>query len=645
MEELMACRVCLATDNVKLYSFLKIELSQAFVILTGEQITAGDGLPQHVCSYCSTLLLKYVTFREKCCNAQEFLKYCLQEQGELSMNYIRSLNREIHELILPYKQNKTNPTISYVHEDANIKEEREDLEVFNDDFEDGNFDVKQTIDKPKRRKRKRKDKDKKTQFDIVTIKCEDIPHHLTDPFLESLHVDNINNIDKNIDHTDSNIDTVNNIDPTDNILHTVSNIDHTDNNDEIDSDTQDSNEFHLKDVEIVHLTKEEQLEEIEARKTSFNYLNSAYKCDKCYKGFITDATYRNHMQRHDPKNGAYECDICFSRWPESRFLRAHVINTHKRKYMCKLCHHVARSSHRAKEHCKWHNGFTFKCKICGASFAKSTSHLTHIRLQHPSNFCCELCGESFIGDFGLRMHKKRAHRNHEDSGPVLSSCKQCGVEFQSSKALLRHHECSTNGLCDPEIRSCRQCGEGFQSDEQLTEHLKVHQGLEKERVYCDDCKSSFTSEKSYTIHYQRVHLGVKLKQNKPSLKRPADSVVCEICGKKCITKATLRYHQRIHTGERPFHCTECPKKFSIFQRLQIHVRTHTGETPYKCKHCPKAFKHKAALNRHDRVHTGAKPYICSHCGKAFSQSNSMKLHVNTVHLKLPAPYRNRRNKN
>lgn len=50
---------------------------------------------------------------------------------------------------------------------------------------------------------------------------------------------------------------------------------------------------------MVILTKQEQIAEIEARKASVNYVNSLYQCDKCYKGFITEATYKNHMVRHD----------------------------------------------------------------------------------------------------------------------------------------------------------------------------------------------------------------------------------------------------------------------------------------------------------------------------------------------------------
>ncbi|XP_045508983.1 zinc finger protein 431-like [Colias croceus] len=409
---------------------------------------------------------------------------------------------------------------------------------------------------------------------------------------------------------------------------------------EIDNTQKEFEDFN---VEVIILTKEEQIQEIEARKNSFNYLNSYFKCDKCYKGFITHKTYKNHMMRHDPSRGNYVCDVCLSVWSEEKALRAHIITSHQRKYVCKLCDHVSRSTNRAKEHNKWHNGYTFDCKICGASFSKSTSQLTHIRLQHPTNNSCDICGESFLGEYGLRMHKKRAHLNVDETiEDYTKTCETCGVRFKSDDAMKRHLTYSGDGKCVPVLRPCPECGEAFESEEMLEKHAKEHplDGT----VTCFECNRSFANARSHATHVQRVHLGIKMKQpSKPGKRRP-ETVVCEICGKECITKATLICHQRIHSGEKPFQCSECPKKFSVYQRLQIHLRTHTGECPYKCERCPKAFKHKAALNRHSRVHTGIKPYGCAHCGKTFSQSNSMKLHVNTVHLRLPAPYRNKKNK-
>ncbi|KOB66618.1 Krueppel c2h2-type zinc finger protein, partial [Operophtera brumata] len=53
------------------------------------------------------------------------------------------------------------------------------------------------------------------------------------------------------------------------------------------------------DFELVLLTKEQQMEEVLSRKESSNYQNSVYKCEYCFKGFMTELTFKNHMVRHD----------------------------------------------------------------------------------------------------------------------------------------------------------------------------------------------------------------------------------------------------------------------------------------------------------------------------------------------------------
>ncbi|KAI5632278.1 zinc-finger double domain-containing protein [Phthorimaea operculella] len=219
-----------------------------------------------------------------------------------------------------------------------------------------------------------------------------------------------------------------------------------------------------------------------------------------------------------------------------------------------------------------------------------------------------------------------AHSNGQDSGQDTLAY-FAGLDSKTSvTALLNLYELVL------EI-----CGARFPSSSGLELHLREHQRSLRRtapvtntttaaKLACDQCDSHFVNRSKLQAHIKRKHLGLKYNKN----------IVCEVCGKKCVSNASLKYHQRTHTGEKPYQCKECPRRFADNNQLRIHTRIHTGERPYCCGLCGKRFSQKPALTRHYRVHTGAKPYICQFCSKSFSQSNSLKLHVQTVHLKMPS---------
>ncbi|XP_059047319.1 zinc finger protein 658B-like [Achroia grisella] len=665
MARISMCRVCL-TENVRMHVLTDTPLQGVYEKLTNTSLMS-DVKPITICYLCYSQLNKCWQFVEKSMKANELLTQILGSDVELTEKSLTTIDRQSYQFMyrlqvspVEYMSIDAENNLTMVKEELGISYERNEevikCETVIDSPEkcnsqDSEDDVPLHDISTKKRDRNRLRSSKILGETVCRSKKVDG---------SSLKIEEseLNGNKRKTEMGDCGDDEEQTSQATElDMLHTDSedeplyNISNNKAKRQVQTRSKKGTEQNRKfkrvnkmEAREIILTKDQQLQELMERSKSLNFLNSPYKCDLCYKGFVDLRAYENHKEKHDERRGGHECGVCRLRYGSSRQLRAHAAASHARRYACHRCDHRAHTANQAREHEKWHNGYTYECQLCSHKFRKPTSYLTHMRKRHPTEHVCVTCGASFVGRHGLLMHQSKTHgykKNISDKADEPATdrfCVECNIQFASVEAWkwhvlssVKHKLTGENsavcGICDTKVSAA-----------DTRAHLRRHLPAQppppapRARLSCEQCGGNFVNRSKLQAHIKRVHLGLKYNKN----------IVCEVCGKKCTSNASLRYHQRTHTGEKPYSCATCSKRFSDNNQLRIHTRTHTGERPYCCAACGKRFSQKPALNRHYRVHTGAKPYECQFCSKTFSQSNSLKLHVRTVHLKMPP--NNKRNK-
>ncbi|OCT73912.1 zinc finger E-box binding homeobox 1 S homeolog isoform X1 [Xenopus laevis] len=128
--------------------------------------------------------------------------------------------------------------------------------------------------------------------------------------------------------------------------------------------------------------------------------------------------------------------------------------------------------------------------------------------------------------------------------------------------------------------------------------------------YCERGYKRFTSLKE--------HIKYRHEKNE-------DNFSCSMCSYTFAYRTQLDRHMTSHKSGKD----------------QRHVTQSGGNRKFKCPECGKAFKYKHHLKEHLRIHSGEKPYECSNCKKRFSHSGSYSSHISSKKCISVAPVNGR----
>ena len=249
----------------------------------------------------------------------------------------------------------------------------------------------------------------------------------------------------------------------------------------------------------------------------------------------------------------------FLKITSSTIIRHKQIHTDEKPFPCNFCVKKFASRKAMKRHEIIHS------KI--EDMVKNEAQSNQARIQEENS------------DQSENSAKRENSAKKENPAQIASGKVPCGLcGKQLSKKSMKVHERLHTGK-NP--YKCKFCKKAFKQKSHANKHELTHAGenqiIPEARIQDEN---SATRENSTQSENSAKSENSAQSENSAKTENSAPiasgKISCGLCGKQ-IYKTSMKFHERVHTGEKPYECKFCKKAFKQKAHVKRHELTHTGE--------------------------------------------------------------------
>ncbi|XP_062254813.1 zinc finger protein 1035 [Platichthys flesus] len=367
-------------------------------------------------------------------------------------------------------------------------------------------------------------------------------------------------------------------------------------------------------------------------------ISKTHLCRLCGKAFVSAKKAKKHYYNiHKGKGLTVSLNPCTTKPIGGKTQKAG--NEISKKYKCPLCPRLFKYSYNRARHLrnclrefvlngKGKVGNKYRCPLCHTIFTSPSNRLRHTRQAVCLKECLSRLAIERANSFqavekkkgGKEMGIEQKTQSNENKDKTLSKDNELTKEkphaTKAFKTAIRH--------------KCNHCPAVFCHASGKYRHMKKHE-LFKLTGKMFRYRNSFLSSmsKPETLRSRQAEEG------EDGLTSIEDNVTlslsCRFCGKHFGTSQSLKSHERIHQGERPYRCLECGKGFKKRTHLTGHKVVH--QRRIQCTVCKKILPSIGELIQHRSSHLKRGKLQCPDCDLQFEFPVYLLRHLETHRTK------------